>query len=68
MLYRVNDTIVGEVFETTNKEQAELDVERRLEAHNSTWYGRRFVHESENAISVFDTKTHTYTIKHKENH
>ena len=63
--YNVDDTITGEILHFTKKADAELEVDQRLKVHNSTWYGRRYIHEPENAFAVYEETTKTYVIKRR---
>ena len=65
-MWKIIDTITGELFEMTNKKNATRKVIYRINYHNSEFcYRHRGRHVSENAIYTIDEETKTITIKRK---
>lgn len=58
--WKIIDNITSEEFLFNNQIDAEWELRRRLEVHNSTWYCTRYVHEPKNAKYTLDG--HIYTI------
>lgn len=57
-MFVIKDIIAGEILTFKHKIDCEMEVERRLNYHNSEFtFGHRGHHYSENAVSNYSDKT-----------